>query len=129
MPRQETFFDQTAGKGRVEVIKTYDPGYAHEVFRSMEDDAIGILAAALDIDSNYEPDDIPDPNGSDYEEFVWNELLEAALEDVRLDPNLRSFFIVSQNTNGKVEDLYVSADWPSAEAFAKGLIAHSAEPR
>ena len=124
MPKQETFFELSAGNRRVEVIKTYDCSYALEVFQNMGKDAIRALAAALEISSNYDPADIPDPNGLEYEDFLWNELREAGIEDVRLDPNLRSFFVVSQNANGKNEDLYVSADWPSAEAFAKELIAH-----
>lgn len=107
----------------MEVIKTYDLSYALEVFRQMGEDARRALAVALEIDSNYAPADIPDPNGSEYEDFLWNELRESGIEDVRLDPNLRSFFIVSLNSRGKSEDFYVSSDWPSAEAFAKALIA------
>jgi hypothetical protein len=122
LPKQETFFELSAENRRVEVIKTYDCAYALEVFRTMGRDAISALAAALDINSNYDPADMPDPNGSEYDDFLWNELREAGIEDVRIDPNLRSFFVVSLNSNGKSEDLYVSADWPSAEAFAKGLI-------
>ena len=47
MPQQETFLEQRAGDRRVEVIKTYDRSYAHEVFRSMDGDALRVLAAAL----------------------------------------------------------------------------------
>jgi hypothetical protein len=123
MPKQETYFEQAAGSGRVEVIKSYDVSYALEVFRAMDEPALRALAVALEIEANYDSADVPDPNGSEYEDFLWNELREAGIEDVRIDPNLRSFFIVSLNSNGKSEDLYVSADWPSAEAFAKLLIA------
>ena len=123
MPRQETYFEERAGNRRVEVIKTYDTTYAREVFRSMDEDALRTLAAALEIDSNYDPADIPDPAGSEYEDFLWDELLQAGLEDVRLDPNLRSFFVVSQDEGGKSQCLYVSADWPSAEAVAKKTLA------
>lgn len=122
MPKQEMYFEQTSGSRRVEIIKTYDTSYAHEVFRSMDDDALRALATALDVGSNYDSADIPDPNGLEYEDFLWNELLDAGIEDVRLDPNLRSFFVVSQDANGESDDLYVSADWPSAETFAKKLI-------
>lgn len=59
--------------------------------------------------------DIPDPAGSEYEDFLWDELLQAGLEDVRVDPDLRSFFVVSENADGNTEDIYVSADWSSAE--------------
>lgn len=88
----------------------------------MSGDALKTLAAALDIYSKYDPSDIPNPEESEYEDLLWDELLEAGIEDVRLDPNLRSFFVVNQNTDGKTEDLYVSADWPSAEAFAQRLL-------
>lgn len=88
----------------------------------MDEDALRTLATALEIDSNYDPADIPDPAGSEYEDFLWDELLQTGLEDVRLDPNLRSFFVVSENADGESEDLYVSADFPSAEAFAKGIV-------
>jgi 2-hydroxy-3-keto-5-methylthiopentenyl-1-phosphate phosphatase len=123
MPRQELFFERTEGDRHIEVIKTYDSSYAQEVFRSMDGDAISALAAALELDSNYDAADIPDPKGSDYEDFIWDELLDTGLEDVRLDPNLRSFFVVSQSTEGSARDLYVSGDWPSAERFAKKLLA------
>jgi hypothetical protein len=107
----------------VEVIKTYDRSYAHEVFQSMDGDALKTLAAALDIYSKYNPADIPDPGKSEYEDFLWEELLEAGIEDLRLDPNLRSFFVVIRNADDKTENLYISADWPSAEAFAQRLLA------
>ena len=125
MPKQETFFEQEAGSKRVEVVKTYDRSYAREVFQSMESDALRTLAAALEIDANYDPADIPDPDGAGYEDLLWEELLAAGIEDVRLDPNLRSFFVVSERSNGKAQDLYVSADWPSAEGYAKKQIGRS----
>lgn len=88
----------------------------------MDDDALRLLATALDINSAYDSADIPDPNGAQYAEFIWEELIDASVEDVRLDPNLRSFFVVSQSANRQSENLYVCADLPSAEAFAKGLM-------
>lgn len=124
LPQQETFFEQQAGNRRVGVIKSYDRSYAREVFQSMGPEAQRALAASLEIESNYAPADIPDPQTPEYEDFLWEELLEAGIEDVRRDPNLRSFFVVSEATGDKSNDLYVSADWPSAEAFAKKRIAH-----
>jgi hypothetical protein len=123
MPRQEIFFEQQAGDRRVEVLKTYDRSYAREVFKTIDDEARDALAAALELEKNYEPADIPDPNGSEYDDFLWDELLEAAREDIRSDPNQYSFFIVSEATSARPQDLYISPDWPSAEAFAKGRIA------
>ena len=78
MPKQEVFFEQKTGDRRVEVLKTYDRSYAREVFKGIGDDARGALAAALELEKNYEPADIPDPNGSDYDDFLWDELLETA---------------------------------------------------
>ena len=119
MPRQEIFFEEQTGNRRVEVLKTYDRTYAREVFNGIDTEARKALAAALELEKNYEPADIPDPDGSDYDDFLWEELLEAAREDVRNDPNLYSFFVVSEAGSAQAQDLYISPDWPSAEAFAK----------
>jgi len=123
MPRQEVFFEQSTGGRRVEVLKTYDQSYAREVFNDLDSEAREALATALDLKKNYEPADIPAPEGIEYDDFLWDELFEAAREDVRSDPNLYSFFVVAEDGDGKSEDLYISPDWPSAEAFAKKLIA------
>jgi hypothetical protein len=123
MPRQEVFFEQSTGGRRVEVLKTYDQSYAREVFDDLDSEAREALATALDLKKNYEPADIPDPEGIEYDDFLWEELFEAAREDVRSDLNLYSFFVVAEDGDGKSEDLYISPDWPSAEAFAKKLIA------
>jgi hypothetical protein len=119
VPRQETFLSETANGVLIEVLKTYDRSYAHEVLRSMSSDAQSSLAAALQIEEHYDPADIPDPDGIEYEDFLWQELCDVAREDVRADPNLFSFFVVSETKAGKAEELYVSPDWPSAEEFAK----------
>jgi hypothetical protein len=122
VPRQELFLEQNVGDKQIKVIKTYDRSYAHEVFRSMDDQATSALAAALDISENYEPADIPDQNGSEYEDFLWEELCTAAREDVRLDPDLYSFFVVTETVAGKTEDLFIAPDWPSAEEFVGRLV-------
>lgn len=117
LPKQEVFLTRAAGTETFEVIKTYDTSYAREVFGSLDDGAMRDLAAALDIVDNYDSNDIPDASTGEYEEFVWEELLDSAIEDVRLDPNLRSFFVVTRRSEGQSHDLYISPDWPSAEAF------------
>jgi hypothetical protein len=122
MPREEVFFEERTGNRRVEVLKTYDRSYAREVFDQIDTEARKALAAALELGANYEPSDIPAPDGSDYDDFLWDELLEAAREDVRNDPNLYSFFVVSKATSAQPQDVYISPDWPSAEAYAKKLI-------
>jgi len=129
MPRQEVFFEQSTDGRRVEVLKTYDKSYAREVFNGIDGEAREALADALELKKNYEPADIPDPEGIEYDDFLWDELLEAAREDVRSDPNLYSFFVVAEAGETKSGDLYISPDWPSAEAFAKRLIAANGASR
>ena len=119
MPQQEVFFEQQAGGLHVVVLKTYDRSYAREVFSNVDDAAMKSLAAALEIEKNYDPEDIPAPDGNDYEDFLWEELSEASLEDVRQSPALYSFFVVTESNAGKAKEIYISADWPSAEEFAK----------
>jgi hypothetical protein len=125
MPQQEVFFEERVGDRLIVVLKTYDPSYAREVFDNVDDSAMRSLAAALEIEKNYEPDDIPASDGPEYEDFLWEELSEASLEDARQYPRLFSFFVVTETRAGKAEDIYISADWPSAEAFAKSLISES----
>jgi hypothetical protein len=127
MPRQETFFRENANGMAVEVMKTYDRSYAREVFGHISDEAEKALAEALKVKENYERADIPEPGGSDYEDFLWEELCDAAREDVRQDPSLYSFFVVSASKAGRTEDLYVSPDWPSAEEFAKRRLNNALE--
>ena len=45
------------------------------------------------------------------------------MEQAREDGNLLSFFIVNETVGPHRESLYVSPDWPSAEAFAKERLA------
>lgn len=121
MPKQEVFFEQSAAGTRIEVLKSYDQSYAREAFSEMDEDALQALWAALKPEDIYDAAGLPalnDPAGEG-EAFLWDELLEQARED----GNVLSFFIVHQTVNGRSEDLYVSPDWPSAEAFAKQRLA------
>ena len=122
MPTQEIFLDHQIGDRRVQIIKTYDRSYAREVFGSIDGAAMKSLAAALEIEKSYEADDIPAPDGPDFEDFLWEELSDASLEDVRQSPRLYSFFVVTETKAGKPKEVYISADWPSAEAVAKSLV-------
>jgi hypothetical protein len=122
MPKQETFLKESAGPVTVEVIKTYDSSYAREVFDEMELEAKEMLAQALEITRKYAPEDIPEPDVPGYDDLLWDELDEESLEDVREYPRKYSFFVVNISRDGKSKDCYVSADWPSAESFAKNLI-------
>jgi predicted RNA-binding Zn-ribbon protein involved in translation (DUF1610 family) len=110
MPQQEIFFEKNTGDRRVEVLKTYDQKYAHEAFGGMDEAAQTYLWNSLGIDESYSP------AGS--EDVLWDELLDAARED----GNLLSFFVVNEAHGGKPKSLYVSPDWPSAEAFANRRI-------
>ena len=124
MPGQETFFEQETGGRRVEVLKTYDQAYAREAFGSMDDEAQRRLWDVLKPEEIYDPAGLPrlgdpaDVNG-EAEAFLWDELLEQARED----GNQLSFFVVSETNGSRSENLYVSPDWPSAEAFAKERLA------
>jgi hypothetical protein len=123
MPAQETFFEQEAAGRRVEVLKTHDQTYAREVFSSMDEEAQRRLWAVLRPEEIYDPGGLPtlgdptDVNG-EAEAFLWDELLEQARED----GTLLSFFVVNESAGGRSESLYVSPDWPSAEAFAKARL-------
>ena len=123
MPQQEIFFEKRAGDLLVTVLKIYDRSYAREVFNNVDEEAIKCLAASLEIEKNYAPEEVPTPDGGDYKDFIWEELSEAAVEDVRQYPIVSSFFVVTESRVGKADEIYISADWPSAEAFAERRLA------
>ena len=117
MPKQETFFDQQSGDIKIEVLKSYDSGYAREAFRNMDDDALKRLWLALEVEKTYDAAELPalgQPNGEG-EDFLWDELLDSAREY----GSEVSFFIVNEMKGSRTESLWVSPDWPSAESFAK----------
>lgn len=128
MPKQETFFEQKAGDRTVQVLKTYDEGYAKEAFDNMDEQALKHLWNALKPEDIYEPSDLPSldnptDGGGEAESFLWDELVDQALEDPRASPRLTSFFVVNVTVEGKREEsVYVSPDWPSAESFAKNRL-------
>jgi hypothetical protein len=120
MPQQELFFQQQVGERRIEVLKSYDQIYAREAFQNMDEQALQQLWTVLKPEEIYDPSGLPtlsDPEGEG-EAFLWDELLEQARED----GSLLSFFIVNESNGKRSESLFVSPDWPSAEAFAKTRI-------
>jgi hypothetical protein len=119
MPQQELFFEQTAGDRRIEVLKTYDQKFAREAFADMGEAAQAHLWTALKIEESCEAADIPGRGDPGREDFLWQELLEASREE----GNISSFFVVTETQAGRSARLYVSPDWPSAQAFAGSLIA------
>jgi hypothetical protein len=122
MPQQELFFEEKAGNIRVEVLKSYDSAYAREVFVDMDDEAQTILWSTLNIEQSYDPEGLPSRESPDWGDFLWDELFDSAREDVRQSPSLRSYFVVRELSGTVPRNLYVSADWPSAEAFARARI-------
>jgi hypothetical protein len=107
MPLQETYLEKPLNDGRALVIKTYDINLAHDAFQRIDGDALAHVANALRLEDNFETEDIPEPSSPDYVEFVWETM---------------SFFILYREVPGQsLEPLYVSADWPSAEAFSQRL--------
>jgi len=73
----------------------------------MDEAAQTHLWNSLEINETYSP------AGS--EDLLWSELLDAARED----GSQLSFFVVNEEKGGGAKSLYVSPDWPSAEAFAR----------
>ena len=121
MPKQEVFFEQSAAGTRIEVLKSYDQSYAREAFSGMDEVALQRLWETLKPEEIYDPAELPSISDSDGEgeAFLWDEMLEQARED----GSVLSFFIVNETAGGRSESLYVSPDWPSAEAFAKQRLA------
>jgi len=118
MPIQETYLQKPIAQGRALVIKTYDLELAQEAFDGLTESALEQVAAALHLDELYEAEDIPSVNSTDYHDFLWETLSDEACEDGQR----KSVFVVRRESAGRSpEPLYVSADWPSAETFVKGL--------
>ncbi|HEV2577129.1 MAG TPA: hypothetical protein VGU25_07955 [Acidobacteriaceae bacterium] len=117
MPRQETFLSVQNDDELLEIVKTYDESFAREAFRNMDEDALARLAESLKFESLYEPEGIPKPQDDGYEEFVWDVMVEEAREEY----NTFSYFIVTKTVGGRSEELFVSPDWPTAEAYVKKM--------
>jgi hypothetical protein len=115
MPHQETFLRSSVAGRTIEVIKTYDGKYAREALSRMDSVALDYLAASMDLTSNFEKNDIPERSDDDYAEFLWEAMVEAARED----GNLFSYFVVTESKSAIEIDLFVSPDWPTAEAYVK----------
>lgn len=115
MPHQETFFDKKSGQMSVKVLKTYDRAYAREAFNNMNEAAYAYLWNVMKIEQDYDTSDISSTDEANRLDFLWGEVEDAARED----GNVSSFFIVNEQKGTNTDTIYVSADWPSAEAFAK----------
>lgn len=118
MPKQEMVYEQKTADRRIEVLKVYDRTYAREAFVKMDEAAQAYLWRSLGINESYDAADVPPISDPAREDFLWEELLDAARED----GNLLSFFVVNEQNGSISESLYVSPDWPSAETFAKNRL-------
>lgn len=105
--------------GRIEVLKVHDRTYARESFKNMDEVALKFLWNSLGVNENYDAADVPSTDHPARGDFLWEELVDAARED----GNLLSFFVVNEQNGSVSTSLYVSPDWPSAEAFAKNRLA------
>jgi hypothetical protein len=118
MPQQEIFFEQQIGNRKVEVLKSYDTVFAHEAFARMQSGAVDFLADSLKLAEKYEPADIPPADQEQYAEMLWEDLQDGARENW----NTFSYFVVMETqTGGLPTPVFVSNDWPTAEAFVKQL--------
>jgi hypothetical protein len=119
MPKQEMLYEQKTGDRRIEVLKVYDRSYAREAFSNMDESARKFLWGSLGINENHDAADVPSSDDPASEDFLWDELLDAARED----GNLLSFFVVNEQNGSISESVYVTPDWQSAETFAKNRLA------
>lgn len=110
MSSQEVFFSQDFAGKRIQVLKIYDRQFAREAFEQMSEDAKELLASALVADGVLEIND--DPTSDD-------ELWEGIQEGAREDWNSFSYFVVCEGDASDLKPLFVSADWPTSEKFAK----------
>jgi len=111
MPQQETFAEFQSSGSTIVVLKSYDARFAREVFDGMDEGARFALANHLRLSEAYELDSALN------EDDIWEGLAEHSREH----GDRFSFFIVQKTRATAVHNLYVSADWPSAERFARDL--------
>jgi hypothetical protein len=115
MREQSIFFEHQIGDKRIVVLKSYDARLAREAFDEMAPEALKALGASLELESKFDVADIPSPSDDQFAEFLW----EAVEDGAREDWDSFSYFIVNEECSGRTSSLFVSSDWPSAEAFAK----------
>lgn len=125
MPQQELFFERQLEDRRIEVLKVYDQQLAREAFNNMDQAAQTFLWQSLQPDQKYDPAGLPTAEEpEDRSAFLWDELVEQAREDWRTF----SFFVVNEASGSCSESIFVSPDWPSAEAFATSRISRFGHP-
>ena len=112
MPSQELYLEKKAGSDVFQVLKTYDTAFAKETFAGMDEAAIEHLSKSLSISEEFSPDELP-TSPDDLADLIWEEMDDSAREQGQT----RSYFIVRRSSPLSDDFLYVSGDWPSAEAF------------
>jgi hypothetical protein len=111
MPQQEVYLDEKIGDKQIQVLKSYDVSFAREAFAAMDEEALKFLSLRLELE------DLPAPDSPDFAEMIWQELEDGAREDW----NTFSYFIVTKSGPAVASPVFVSPDWPTAEAFARTL--------
>jgi hypothetical protein len=114
MPQQAIFLDEQIGDKHITVLKSYDRQFAREVFDAMDEAARADLVRALHLEDEHEAAELASLDLIAEVDLLWDELVDQARED----SSLFSFFVVTEATGKKSDSLFVSPDWPSAEAFA-----------
>lgn len=118
MPQQEIFFGQEVEHGRIEVLKTYDRAFAQEAFEHMDEAALRFLHKSLNLSVEYESAEKVELHNQEFLDLLWEEIEDGAREDW----NKFSYFVVVKTMETVSSPVYVSSDWPSAEAFAGQLL-------
>ncbi len=113
MPQQETYYEQTSGGRTIAVVKSYDRDFAREAFDEMDSSALAFLRTSMSVEAS----DHVASSEMESSDALWEEIEEGSREDW----NSFSYFIVTETLTGASRSLFVSADWPTAEAFAKTL--------
>lgn len=112
MPSQELYMEKKVGPDVFQVLKTYDTAFAKETFAAMDEGAIEHLSKSLSISEEYPDGEIP-TSSADVAELIWEEMYDSAREQ----GHTRSYFAVRRSSALREDFLYVSGDWPSAEAY------------
>lgn len=112
MPSQELYLEKKTGLDIFQVLKTYDTAFAKETFARMDEVAIEHLSKSLSISDEFPPDEMP-ISPDDLADLIWEEMYDSAREQGQT----RSYFVVRRSSVSSEDFLYVSGDWPSAEAY------------
>lgn len=112
MPSQELYLEMKAGLDVFQVLKTYDTAFAKETFAGMDEVAMEHLSKSLLISEEFPPSEMP-TSPADVADLIWEEMYDSAREQGQT----RSYFVVRRSSVSSESFLYVSGDWPSAEAY------------